>query len=81
MLQTLRSDNLVLSSDDSCVVVSRVAVMEGLKLAKWPRGNRYKDDSVMCECPSQKPWGECMLMVPVWQQRHSCFDCLIIARI
>ena len=27
--QTLRSDNLVLSSDNSCVVVSRVAVMQG----------------------------------------------------
>ena len=33
VLQTLRSDNLVLSSDNSCVVVSRVAVMEDLNLS------------------------------------------------
>ena len=33
VLRTLRSDNLVLSSDNSCVVVSRVAVMEDLSLS------------------------------------------------
>ena len=33
VLQTLRSDNLVLLSDNSCVVVSRVAVMEDLNLS------------------------------------------------
>ena len=32
-LRTLRSHDLVLSSDDSCVVVSRVAVMEDLNLS------------------------------------------------
>ena len=33
MLQTLRSDNLALSSDNSCVVVLRTAVMENLNLS------------------------------------------------
>ena len=33
MLQTLRSDNLVLSSGNSCVVASRVAVTEDLNLS------------------------------------------------
>ena len=33
MLQTLRSDNLVLSSGNNCVVASRVAVTEDLNLS------------------------------------------------
>ena len=37
------------------------------KYVKRPRGNRYKDYSALCKCPSQKSWGDCMRMVPIWQ--------------
>ena len=45
MLETLRSDNLVLSRDNSCVVVSRVAVMEDSNLL---RDQEEADANIIC---------------------------------
>ena len=47
MLQTLRSDNLVLSSDNSCVVASRVEVMEDLNLS---RDQEEEDANIVLHC-------------------------------
>ena len=50
VLQILRSDDLVLSSDNSCLVVSSVTVMEDLSLSSE---QDEKDYSALCNCPSQ----------------------------
>ena len=66
-LQTSGSNDLILSSDNSCVVVCSYG---RFKFVEQPIGSRDKDYSALCKCPSQKPWGECMLMVPMWQHRQ-----------
>ena len=57
MLQTLRSDDLVLPSDNSCVVVSNAAVMEDLNL---PSHQEETDRNVILHCENilQRNHGE-----------------------
>ena len=40
---------------------------ERFNFVKRLRGRRYKDYSALRKCPSKKPWGECMRMVPIWR--------------
>ena len=47
VLQTLRSDNLVCSSDNSCQVVSRVAVMVDLNLSSY---QKEADTKIILHC-------------------------------
>ena len=54
MLQTLRSDNLVLSSDTSCLVVSRVAVMGNLNLSS----DQEEADTKTCANVLQRNHGD-----------------------
>ena len=64
VLQTLRSDNLVLSSNREVCSGFKGNGYGRFKFVQWTRGNRYKDHSALCKCPSQNAWGKCMLMVP-----------------
>ena len=47
LLQTLKSDDLVLLSDNSCVVVSNAAVMEDLNL---PSDQKETDRKIILHC-------------------------------
>ena len=57
LLQNLRSDDLVLSSDNSCVVVSNAAVMEDLNL---PSNQEETDRKLILHCENilQRNHGE-----------------------
>ena len=55
VLQTLRPDNLVLSSGNSCIVVSRVVVIEDLNLS-----SDYKEADTKSLCIVQMPFTEIM---------------------
>ena len=79
LLQTLRSDDLILSIDNSCVVVSNAAVMEDLNLLS---DQEETDTKIILHCANvlHRNHGE---NVCVWSPSatHSCFGCWIITRI
>ena len=79
LLQTLRSDDLVLWNDNSCVVASNAAVMEDLNL---PATKRKQIERLFCivQIFFKETMGRMYAYGP-HVATHSCFGCWIIAKI